>query len=64
LDFGRRTDSYECLAGAIGQSVVAAAFRSGWGYLVVTGYTGRCPLKKFLAKKFGEDVKNYDITDD
>ena len=34
------------------------------GYLVVTGFTGRCPVKKFLAKKFGEKVNDNDLIDD
>lgn len=34
------------------------------GYLVVTGFTGRCPVKKFLAKKIGEKVNDNDLIDD
>lgn len=34
------------------------------GYLVVTGFTVRCPVKKFLAKKCGEKVNDHDLIDD
>ena len=34
------------------------------GYLVVTGFTGRCPVKKFLPTKFREKVNDHDIIDD
>ena len=34
------------------------------GYLIVSGFTGRCPVKKCLAKTFGEKVNDHDLIDD
>jgi len=34
------------------------------GYLVVSGFTGRCPVKRFLRKRFGERLNDYDVDDD
>ena len=31
------------------------------GYLVVSGFTGRCPVRKVLAKKSGEKVNDHDL---
>lgn len=34
------------------------------GYLVVTGFTGRCPVRMLLARWFGEEVSEHDLIDD
>ena len=34
------------------------------GYLVVSGFTGFCPVQKFLRKKLGEKENDHDEIDD
>ena len=34
------------------------------GYLVVSGFTGFCPVKNFLRKKHGEKENDHDEIDD
>ena len=34
------------------------------GYLVVSGFTGFCPVRNFLRKQFGEKKNDYDDLDD
>jgi hypothetical protein len=62
------------LAGAlILISVWAAQCVSQWwlllailvsGYLVVSGFTGFCPVKDYLRKKHGEKENDHDVIDD
>jgi hypothetical protein len=46
------------------QSMVAAACDPCCGYLVVSGFTGFCPMQKFLRKKLGEKENDHDEIDD
>ena len=51
------------LAQAVSQWWLLLAIVVG-GYLVVSGFTGFCPVRNFLRKQFGEKKNDYDDLDD